>query len=236
MQPTFNPWIGYFDLINYVDKFVFLDNVQLVKRSWQVRNKLKIDNKEYMFSIPIKKTNSRDKTILKDAEISYENFDFRNKLKNLLLRNYKKAKYFEELENRVFDIISFQTNSLSLYNINFIREISSLLGYEDKFICSSSLKDIQGLKSDLILSICKKLSCLEYISPIGSKVYLDENIESFACEDIDVFYQDYSHKTYSQIGDEFIPYLGILDVLFNEGINKTKEIIIGGRNFIKEYK
>ena len=92
MQPTFNPWIGYFDLIDYVDKFIFLDDVQLVKRSWQVRNKLKVNNKEYMFSIPVKKLNTRDETVLKDAEISYENFDFRDKLKDLILRNYKKTK------------------------------------------------------------------------------------------------------------------------------------------------
>ena len=41
MQPTFLPWIGYFSLIDKVDEFIFLDNVQFDKRSWQQRNKIK---------------------------------------------------------------------------------------------------------------------------------------------------------------------------------------------------
>ncbi len=87
MQPTFNPWLGYFDLIDYVDEFVFLDTVQLARRSWQVRNKLKVNNKEYMFSLPIKKEKSRDETILKDTRISFENYDFISKINTLLLKN-----------------------------------------------------------------------------------------------------------------------------------------------------
>ena len=55
MQPTFNPWLGYFDLIDSVDKFIFLDTVQLSQQSWQTRNKLKVQDKEFLFSIPIKK-------------------------------------------------------------------------------------------------------------------------------------------------------------------------------------
>ena len=45
MQPTFLPWPAYFALINYVDEFIFLDNVQFDKRSWQQRNFI-ISNKK----------------------------------------------------------------------------------------------------------------------------------------------------------------------------------------------
>ena len=40
-QPTFLPWIGYFDLIDQSDLIVFLDDVQFEKRSWQQRNRIK---------------------------------------------------------------------------------------------------------------------------------------------------------------------------------------------------
>ena len=46
MQPTYMPWMGYFSMIDKVDEFIFLDNVQLVGRSWQVRNKIKLDDQE----------------------------------------------------------------------------------------------------------------------------------------------------------------------------------------------
>ena len=53
MQPTYMPWLGYFSMIDQVDEFIFLDNVQLVDRSWQVRNKIKFNEKEKMINIPV---------------------------------------------------------------------------------------------------------------------------------------------------------------------------------------
>ena len=41
MQPTYLPWLGYFAMIDDVELFIFLDDVQLEKRSWQVRNRIK---------------------------------------------------------------------------------------------------------------------------------------------------------------------------------------------------
>ena len=41
MQPTFLPWLGYFALMHQVDYFILLDDVQLSKQSWQVRNRIK---------------------------------------------------------------------------------------------------------------------------------------------------------------------------------------------------
>lgn len=67
MQPTYIPWIGYFDLIDKVDVFVFYNDVQLTKRSWQVRNRIKVPNGEVWLTIPIKKTKKRNETLIMDA-------------------------------------------------------------------------------------------------------------------------------------------------------------------------
>ena len=58
-QPTFLSWQGYFALIDYVDLFVFFDNVQFVKRSWIQRNKIKSKNKELLLTIPVKTKGKR---------------------------------------------------------------------------------------------------------------------------------------------------------------------------------
>ena len=244
MQPTFNPWLGYFDLIDYVDEFVFLDAVQLARRSWQVRNRLKINNKEYMFSLPIKKEKSRDETILKDTRISFENYDFISKINTLLLKNYKKTKYFNELQDNIYNILSYKTEYLCEYNINFIKEVSKLLDINTFFSKASSLENLEGNKGDLILNICLNKSCKEYISALGSKEYLNKYLEKFKKNNIDIFYQDYNHPPYNQIGENFISQLGILDLLFNEGLEASKQIILKGRHlsiikaksFLHEYK
>ena len=66
MQPTYLPWIGYFNLIHKSDIFVFLDSVQLTKRSWQVRNKIKDMSGELFLTIPIEKTKHRDELMIRD--------------------------------------------------------------------------------------------------------------------------------------------------------------------------
>lgn len=233
MQPTFNPWIGYFELIEYVDKFIFLDTVQLAKRSWQVRNKFKINNQEYIFSIPIKKERLRDDTILKDVKISYENFDFTNKLLSLIIQNYKKSKYFEELYEKISEIILYKTDFLCEYNINFIKEISSLLKFNTKFVEVSKIENIEGKKGDLILNICKKELCTDYFSPNGSKEYLEQIKDKFQNSNINIFYQYYNHPVYKQMGKDFLSYLGIIDLLFNEGLDNAKDIIKSGRNYLQ---
>ena len=67
MQPTFLPWMGYFSMMSKVDLFVYFDDVQLAKRSWQVRNRIKTQNGELFLNIPIKKSAARDELLLCDA-------------------------------------------------------------------------------------------------------------------------------------------------------------------------
>jgi len=70
MQPTYLPWIGYFDLISKSDIFVFLDDVQFSRRSWQQRNRILLDGKETMLTIPIQNKGKREQ-LIKDVLVNY---------------------------------------------------------------------------------------------------------------------------------------------------------------------
>ncbi len=226
MQPTFNPWLGYFDLIDYVDEFIFLDTVQLNQQSWQTRNKIKVQNKELMISLPIKKNKIKSELLIKDAMLDFSKFDFRKKLYRTLEQSYKKAKYFNEVNNFIKEIIFYDTNSLSEYNINIIQAIVKKLNLKTKIITLSRTEyKMDKVKGDLVLDICKYFKCTEYISPLGSKDYLDKEINKFNLDKIDVYYQYYQHPEYKQLGNDFIPYIGIFDILYNEGFENTIDII-----------
>jgi hypothetical protein len=182
MQPTFNPWLGYFDLINYVDKFIFLDTVQLDQQSWQTRNKLKIQDQELLFSLPIMKNKSKKELLIKDALLDFTKFDFRKKLYKTLDQNNKKSKYYKEISSFIEELVYFETNFLSNYNINIIKQIVS-------------------------------------------KLKLDTNIITLSEVDF--------NSTYSQIGNNFIPYIGIFDILYNEGFSGAAKIIKQGSHYSK---
>ena len=40
MQPYLFPYIGYFQLINYVDSFVLFDDIQFINKGWVNRNRI----------------------------------------------------------------------------------------------------------------------------------------------------------------------------------------------------
>ena len=63
-QPTYMPWIGYFNIIDLVDYFVLLDTVQFDKRSWQQRNKIKTTKGLEWISIPVEVKGKRNQKIL----------------------------------------------------------------------------------------------------------------------------------------------------------------------------
>jgi len=231
MQPTFNPWIGYFDLIDYVDCFIFLDTVQLNQQSWQTRNKFKFQGKEFLFSIPIVKSRTKKELLIKDTLIDFRKYDFRKKLFKSLEQNYKKAKHYEEVIDFVSDIVFYESKYLSDYNMNFTLEIIKKLGITTPIILASKIENIEGSKGDLVLNICKSQNIKNYVSPLGAKDYLEESKESFECNDVKIEYQKFQHPSYHQLGDVFIPYLGILDLIFNEGFEKSKEIIKSGRRY-----
>lgn len=231
MQPTFNPWIGYFDLLDYVDEFIFLDTVQLNQQSWQTRNKIKIQNIEHIISIPIKKIKTKNELLICEALLDFRKFDFRKKLIKTLEQNYCKSKFYNEIHEFIEELVLYDTPYLSEYNINIIKKITYKLKIDTKIIILSKVNyKSKKTKGNLVLDICQHFSADEYISPLSSKDYLDDVIDKFN-NNIAVKYQYYKHPLYNQLGDEFIPYIGIFDLLYNEGFENSKKIILSGREY-----
>jgi hypothetical protein len=230
MQPTYNPWLGYFDLMDSVDLFVYLDDVQLVKRSWQVRNRIKTKQGELFLTIPIKKTKKREEIKIKDAVINDEESWREKHLKSIEL-NYRKAPYFEEIFPIIKKLINSPYKYLADFNIKFIENVKNELGIRTLTLRSSELQDISGKKDERLANICKALNCSVYISPQGSATYIEKFSPggALAKNGIEVYYHNYEHPSYRQLYGDFLPYMGIIDLLFNEGFDKSLQIIRSGR-------
>ena len=114
MQPNFLPWIGFFDMVNLCDKFVFLDDVKASKNSWINRNKIKTKNGLEWIKLPIK--NNQNKMINK-LEIFNEN-KFLKKLIFSINQNYNRSNYFKKFENELFDLLEDGFKNGNLCNLN----------------------------------------------------------------------------------------------------------------------
>lgn len=225
MQPTFLPWIGYFALIDRVDSFVFFDHVQFEKRSWQQRNNIKSVNGALMLSVPVV-SKGKQWQLIHETEILYEgNKSPFDKIIKSIEMAYMKAPYFSDFSNDIFAFMEKRPKYISDFNKEIITHICNILNITTPLL-SSSDKAAQGHKDILLANICEQEHASHYISPPGSKVYLDKSTV-FEERNIELSYHDYDHPTYSQLHGDFIPYMCILDLLFNEG-EKSLDIIHKG--------
>lgn len=222
MQPTYLPWSGYFNLINSVDIFVFLDDVQLEKQSWQTRNRILFNGNVQLLSVPIIK--SPFGSLINTIKIN-DGCSWRKKHIKTLESAYCNHPFSEDIIPQINVILSDQNVLLlSELNIKIIKKISSILKISTKFILSSEL-DCSGKRSEYILQICNALNANIYLSPVGSKDYLGE--ENFA-DKFNLEYQNFNLGNYSQLrSEEFISHLSVIDVIANVGVEKAREYITG---------
>lgn len=215
-QPTLFPWVGYFNLIKNSDIFVFFDNVKFEKRSWQMRNKLKmiIENEETYAWINIPTRNITQKTLIKDALIDNT---IRWKSKHLSFFNSHYGKDIDDIKF-LLEMYKKDWENICDFNIEFITNCCHFFGIKTKIFRASEL-DVKGKRSQLLLNICKKFNATEYLSGPAAKVYLDEDKEIFEKEKIKITYNNFKHPIYKQRGKLFIEKLSVLDMLFNEKIN-----------------
>ena len=172
-QPTYLPWQGYFALIDYVDEFVFLENIQFNKRSWQQRNNFKSDKGLVLFTMPIV-ANKNENLI---NEISIFNPDrIKKKFDSFLRTNYSKAKYFKDYFSIYIKCFnkSVDTGKIGSVNTSIIKVTLDILKIKTKIIFSSNIK-INKKKSEKIILICKNLNDKKYLTSVGAEEYLLED-------------------------------------------------------------
>ena len=55
--------LKFFGLINIVDEFIILDDVQFDRRSWQQRNRICHNNGDLLLTVPVNKTGKFEQLI-----------------------------------------------------------------------------------------------------------------------------------------------------------------------------
>ena len=141
--------------------------------------------------------------------------------------NYKKAPYYKDYGEELNVFFQGQPKFISDLNQDVIRWMCGKLAVATPIVRSSDL-DVIGTKADLLVDVCQARKAMRYVSTPGSKVYLDES-DAFELSGISLSYHEYVHPSYSQIHGEFVPFMSVLDLLFNEG-PASGEIMRSGRN------
>lgn len=222
-QPHYFPWMGYFDKMAKVDKFIIMDDVQLVDCSPMVRNKF-LDNqgKELLLSLSIEKKGYLEK-VTRDIKLSKWNI-IRKKQEKSIYFNYKKCEFFDEIWVKIKEVFENDYTYLIDLQMDIINIIRDILNIKTEIIYQSDLEYDKNLKnSDLVLELCLAIKANTYLSGNGGKKYM--NLNDYEARNVKVVFQNFDYPIYSQQNSkEFISKLSILDLLFNCGIEKSREI------------
>jgi hypothetical protein len=209
-QPQYLPWLGYFDKIDRADVFVLLDNVQYKKNEWQNRNRIRTAQGWQWISVPVLNQFTQQ---IKDVRIN-SRVRWKKKHFHALLYNYAKSHYFKE--HRPFFERTYNRDWQYLLDINthVVKYLVSALGINTEIVIASNL-NVRNHPTERLIDICKALGADTYLAGIGGYKYMD--MERFKQAGIEVIFQDFKHRTYSQLFGTFEPFMSVVDLLFNHG-------------------
>lgn len=221
MQPYFFPYIGYWQLMNAVDKYVVYDDVNFIKGGWINRNRILVNGKAHYFNV--KMHDSSSFKLINEIQIDTNETHINKNLKTIYM-NYCKAPYFSEVYPLLESILKTETINLAEYVINSIKCVSEYLDIKTDIIISSSISKNNKLRGkDKVIEICKILEATEYYNAVGGiDLY---SFEEFKKNGINLMFLKTNEIIYQQFNNLFIPNLSIIDVMMFNSKNDIKNML-----------
>lgn len=221
MQPYFLPYIGYFQLMAAVDKFVVFDDVNFINRGWINRNRILVDGKEAMLTVPLKGASQNQK--INDIETALD-IPWRRKLLRTIEQSYKRAPHCEEVLPLVSAILETPATNLAAFVTQSLVSVKEWLGIGCEIVTTSSLYANTQLKGEArIRDICRQERATHYVNLPGGKDLYDK--ATFATQGIALQYIQPLLVEYSQKTLQFVPWLSILDVMMFNGRRTTADML-----------
>lgn len=216
MQPTYLPWSGYFNLMAGVDVFVLLDDVQFQRRSWHTRNRILLQGGEHLLTVPVAAAHQRDRL---DA-VQTADGPWRARHWATLVSAYGKAPHGRELLallQPLYQAEATADRSLTGWNESLIRVLAQALHIHTPLVRASQL-GCGGQRAEHLLNLCLHLGCDHYLSPRGSRDYLEE--DRFEDNDrVGLAFQNFEPRPYpQQRAEAFVSHLSVVDVIAQQGL------------------
>ena len=215
MQPYVFPYLGYFHLIEATDLIVFFDDVAFRKRSWINRNRILLDGREHLFTIPVSGA-SQNKRI-DEVELSPDP-QWLRKFQLTLRHAYGNAPHFDGVSDMVTSVLGGPHQTIADLAIASIAGVYDFLDlpwqHTRSSVCSPGTRDLAG--SARLIRIAQDLGADEYVNaPGGRDLY---RATDFRDGGLQLSFVESLGFEYDQLSrGPFVPWLSILDVLmFND--------------------
>ena len=221
MQPYFFPYIGYFQLVNAVDKFVFYDDVNYIKSGWINRNRLYLSGAIRYITVPLTAASSFEK--INRTQVRRGN-EWSAQMLSVIHQSYAKAPHYRAVANLVEEVLNSHDGYISTLARKSIIAVTNYLEIEKEYCTSSTVYENQELRgADRVLDICKTENASEYWNlPGGKDLY---SSETFKNKGVELKFIDVAITPYQQISSDFQSGLSIIDVLMFNNRELIKKML-----------
>jgi hypothetical protein len=227
IQPLYLPWAGFFEMIAATDAYIALDHVKFEPSSWQHRNRVKGPNGPFLLSVPIYNNKGGGSRIC-DRRIDYRQPWVKKHLKSLE-SCYRKAPYFDLYYWEIKSLLGAGIETIAGLNVGLIRLLLKFLGLDRKVFQSSELPlgdDTMLGKNERLINLMKAVGATGFYEGASGRNFIDRS--RFEEEGMTVEFQEYCHPLYPQQFEGFLPYMSVVDLLFNCG-HGSLQILKSGR-------
>jgi hypothetical protein len=221
MQPYFLPYIGYLQLMNAVDKFVLYDDVNYINKGWINRNRILVNGKDYLFTVPLKEA-SQNK-LINEICLS-DDPKWRGKLLKTFEQAYKKAPFYLTAFAVTEKIINLEAEKLNEWLAAGFSVLADYLHIQTEIVSGSGVYHNTHLKAqERILDICRQENADHYINPIGGTELYDKPV--FGASGIQLSFLKSRPVIYPQFKNEFIPWLSIVDIMMFNSVPSIQHLL-----------
>lgn len=222
MQPYVFPYIGYMNLVNASDNFVFYDDVNFIKQGWINRNQIMLMGEPYRFSIPLKRQSQN--VLIKDTEVA-DLTKFADKFLEQLNFSYKKSPHKESVLDYVKEVLDDRHLSIGEVAIASVELFFAYLSINKSFHYSSKeFVATRGLeKAERLIKITKLLQSNDYINAIGGTSLYDKDFfssRSVRLQFVKPTLMAYKHC--NGIAPIFNAGLSIIDLMMNLSVEEIR--------------
>ena len=221
MQPYFLPYIGYFQLIQNVDKFVLYDTVQYIKNGWINRNRLLLHGRPVYITLPVKRAASA--ALIQERELADTFVRERKRVLKTIKQAYQQAPEFKTVFPLLEEIMMNKEQNLSTFVTAALQKICWFLGINTAFVPSgsSAFSAVAGNAEERVIQYCNLLAATNYINlPGGKELY---TATAFEQRGIQLEFLTMNSVSYSQFNYPFVPHLSIVDVLMFNTVETIQE-------------
>ncbi|GAA4753317.1 WbqC family protein [Flavisolibacter ginsenosidimutans] len=224
MQPYVFPYVGYFQLIASVDRFVIYDDVAYIKQGWINRNRILLNGKDHLFTLPLQ--DASPNKLIRNITLHPTLFKgWKEKFYRTLEAAYKKAPFYNEAAPLIHTILEKPAETISELAAQCIKTVCNYTGIATEFVITATGYDNAYLKGvDRVIDICKQEGALTYINAIGGRELYKKDV--FNAEELELKFLQPTVHAYPQYAHPFVSGLSVVDLLMFNNNDQLREYFL----------